>query len=415
MKKYVVDTNVILNNVEVIKRPNIIITSMVLREIENLELKKADRGLQFQIREAKREIKKQLKNKSEVSIVDISDFEESISGDYSKDYADNIIVQYALKNEFGIVTNDILMELKAVSLGIEVLSGDEFCHIEGEDNDYTGFIIEKVSREKFTEIYLNLQDNCFELKVNQYLVLIDDETEDVMDVFKWTGEYLISIGNRKGDLHKQFTTTQFSTFQTKDEYQVMALDSIENNQLTMVRGKAGSGKSLIALNTAWRLVEEKEYKLVIFFNPAPSKDATEMGFYKGDMLEKAMQSSLGSMLKSKFGDINEVLDQIAKGNIEMLPFVDLRGYDTGERDTVVWITESQNLTSELLKMGLQRIAENTKVIIDGDFHQQVDKEIYANDNGMRRVSEVFRGVDLYGEIELQNIYRSRIADIADKM
>lgn len=36
-------------------------------------------------------------------------------------------------------------------------------------------------------------------------------------------------------------------------------------------------------------------------------------------------------------------------------------------------------------------------------------------NGMRRMSQVFRGEDIYGEVELKNIYRSRIAEIADKM
>jgi len=61
------------------------------------------------------------------------------------------------------------------------------------------------------------------------------------------------------------------------------------------------------------------------------------------------------------------------------------------------------------------MSENTKVIIDGDYHQQIDLDVYANDNGMIRASEVFRGEDLYGEVELQNVYRSRIADIAELM
>ena len=56
-----------------------------------------------------------------------------------------------------------------------------------------------------------------------------------------------------------------------------------------------------------------------------------------------------------------------------------------------------------------------KVIIDGDFHQQIDKDVYTSDNGMKRMSEVFRGTDLYGEVELQRVHRSRIAEIADMM
>ena len=410
MTKYVLDTNSLLNNPEVIEREDIIITSTVLRELEHLELKKMDRQLQYQIRRAKRAIKKQLQDK--VELVDINDFTDSIEGGFSKDYADNVIVEYARVNGYGIITNDVLMSLKAEAFGVELL---DVSSLNTDEDDYKGFIEKVVTREEFAHIYFNLEENPFDLLVNQYLCLIDEETDQTLDVLRWNGKYLISIANKEGVLKKKSQTTQLGQFETKDKYQVMAVESIERNQLTMIRGKAGSGKSLIALTSAWKLVEEKEFKLVIFFNPAPSKDAIEMGFYKGDMIEKAMQSSLGSMLKSKFGSVDEVYRLIANGSIEILPFVDLRGYDTGTKDTVVWIAESQNLTSELLKMGLQRIAENTKVIIDGDFHQQIDKDAYSNDNGMKRTSEVFRGVDLYGEVELQNIYRSRIADIADRM
>ena len=68
-----------------------------------------------------------------------------------------------------------------------------------------------------------------------------------------------------------------------------------------------------------------------------------------------------------------------------------------------------------MKLGLQRIGEGSKVIVDGDFHQQIDREVYIADNGMKRMSEVFRDNELYGEIELQNVHRSRIAELADKM
>ena len=60
---------------------------------------------------------------------------------------------------------------------------------------------------------------------------------------------------------------------------MMVVDSVFSNQVTSIRGSAGSGKSLIALNTAWHFVEKKDYKLVIFVNPVPSLDTQELGFY----------------------------------------------------------------------------------------------------------------------------------------
>lgn len=69
-----------------------------------------------------------------------------------------------------------------------------------------------------------------------------------------------------------------------------------------------------------------------------------------------------------------------------------------------------------MKLALQRIGEDSICIIDGDYDTQVDLSQYAGmNNGMRRASEVFRGQDLYGEVELKNIYRARIADIAERM
>lgn len=417
---YVIDTNVLLSgNVEdILKKYEVIIPSVVLREIENLERKKGDRALQFEVRRAKRAINKYLEDG--LVKVDFSDYKNAID-DFEEDYADNIILAYALENNHALITNDILMKLKAKGLEIEVVSG-----IDKDESDYyTGFTTEVVSKDELTEIYRNRFENVFNLLVNQYAVILSDTTAQITDVLKWDGEMLISLGDRRGMLASKFSTMQFGKFETKDIYQLMAVDSIENNKITMIRGKAGSGKSLIALSVAWNYVEKKKYRLLIFANTPKTRDSVELGYNKGDFLEKISQSSLGAMLKSKFGDWNEVLYQIEKGNLTILPFSDLRGYDTtfGESDqngviaenTITLISEAQNLTSNLLKMGLQRIGDNTKVIIDGDYHQQIDLDVYAIDNGMIRASEVFRGNDLYGEVELQNVYRSRVAEIAELM
>lgn len=69
-----------------------------------------------------------------------------------------------------------------------------------------------------------------------------------------------------------------------------------------------------------------------------------------------------------------------------------------------------------MKLGLQRIGEDSICIIDGDDNTQVDDRAYAGtNNGMKRLSKVFRGADFYGEVELKQIHRSRIAELADKM
>jgi PhoH-like ATPase len=404
-EKWIADTNVLLNNPEILDEYDVIIPSHVNREIEHLELtRKQDRTLQWQIRRFKKKC-----DENNNAYVNIRDYKFTLDNELDPQYTDNILLQVARDEGYGIITHDRLLRRKCRQYDIPFKNIEQSNFIE-----HKGYVEKSISKEELNNIYLNLGINQFNLQINEYIVINDEIDGELLDILKWNGKHLISLRDKKGNLGKGFKTFQFGDFTPRDEHQIMAVDSILNNQLTSIRGRAGSGKSLVALNTAWYLVEKEGYKLVIFCNPVPVLNSQELGFYKGDRLEKLMQS-VGTMLKSKFGDEVEILRQIQDGKLDILPMVDLRGFDTGGQKTIVWMIESQNMTSELMKLGLQRIAEDTKVIVDGDYHQQVDKDIYVTDNGMKRMSEVFRGTELYGEVELQNVWRSRLADIADKM
>ena len=107
---------------------------------------------------------------------------------------------------------------------------------------------------------------------------------------------------------------------------------------------------------------------------------------------------------------------ISEGTLLLLPLSDIRGFDTTGMDAGIYITEAQNLDVELMKLALQRIGNDSICILDGDSEAQVDLNIYAGSrNGMRRVSEVFRGSSLYGEVTLPICHRSKIAELAEKM
>jgi predicted ribonuclease YlaK len=107
---------------------------------------------------------------------------------------------------------------------------------------------------------------------------------------------------------------------------------------------------------------------------------------------------------------------IDDGTIILLPMSYIRGYDTTGMRAGIYISEAQNMDIELMRLALQRIGEDSICILDGDSDTQVDLSIYAgNNNGMRRVSEIFKGHDIYGEVTLQKIYRSKIAELAQLM
>jgi predicted ribonuclease YlaK len=406
VKMWIADTNVLLNNPEVLDEYDIIIPSHVNREIEHLELtRKQDRTLQWQIRRFKKKC-----DENNNAYINLKDYEFKLDDELDPQYTDNILLQVAHDEGYGIITNDRLLRRKCRQFGIPFLNVESKNYIENK-----GFKEIYMTEDELKKVHLNLGINQFDLMSNEYIIINNDIDGELLDIMKWNGEHLISLRDKKGKLGRGFKTAQFGEFTPRDEQQIMAVDSIFSNQLTSIRGRAGSGKSLLTLSTAWYLVEREKYKLVIFVNPTPLRDSQELGFYKGDRLEKLMQSAVGTMLKAKFGDEIGILREIQDGKLDILPFVDLRGWDSGGDKCIVWILEAQNLTSDLMKLGLQRITESTKVVVDGDYDSQIDRDSYASDNGMKRMSEVFRGTDLFGEVELQQVHRSRLADLADKM
>lgn len=116
------------------------------------------------------------------------------------------------------------------------------------------------------------------------------------------------------------------------------------------------------------------------------------------------------------GDEFEVEKLVHDGKIMLVPVADCRGMDTTGMNAGVYFTEAQNATIDMMKLMLQRIGEDSICVVEGDDKAQVDMTVYnGRNNGLRRLSEVFRGENYYGEITLQQCHRSRIAEHAELM
>jgi len=189
-----------------------------------------------------------------------------------------------------------------------------------------------------------------------------------------------------------------------------------NNTITAISGKAGSGKSLLSLVVAMHLIESGKYdRLIVMFNPTKTRGASDMGFYGGSFVEKAMQNSIGNILVTKFGDKCAVEMLMQQEKLRLVSVADARGMEIKENE-ILYLTECQNTSIELLKLCLSRASTGSKIIIEGDFTSQVDSYLYdGNNNGMKRTIEVLKGEDVFGYVELQNIWRSKLAELVDKM
>ena len=380
-KYYLVDTNTLISNPYVLEQYNSVISSHVLREIEHLELtRKSDKQLQYEIRQAKNAI-----DENDHIHVNLKDYSFNLSDEFDKSYVDNILIQVCVENGYGLITNDKLLRDKGKLYEIEIIRPNQ----KDEYIEHKGFKIVEVDEDSHIENLINDTENTYDLMINEYAVINDSTDGELLDIVKWTGQLTTSLKDSKGKLGQEITSGHFGTITPLDEFQIMAVDSILENQVTVLRGSAGSGKSILALSTAWQLVESEGYKLVIFCNPQEVKNSASMGFYKGTKLEKILQS-IGTLV-SKFGDEHTIEQFIQEDKLELQTYANLRGYETGDNKVVVWCIESQNLNVELTRLAGQRLGENTKWLLDGDFHTQIDADIYEYDNGMKRLSEVLRG------------------------
>lgn len=173
----------------------------------------------------------------------------------------------------------------------------------------------------------------------------------------------------------------------------MAADSFLHNKITIIKGPAGTGKSHLALGYLFSLLDHNKIdKIIIFCNTVATKNSARLGFYPGSKDEKLLDSQIGNFLASKLGGLMAVEHLIENEKLILLPMSDIRGYDTSGMNAGIYITEAQNLDVELLKLALQRVGDDSIVILDGDVKSQVDLIDYeGNNNGLRRASEVFRG------------------------
>lgn len=341
-------------------------------------------------------------------------------------YRVEVCTQYyhTLLEEKGLpITNDNLIIAAAYNLNAILITNDlaakhiakEIFKIEARSivpyvDDYTGYVELEPTEAQWSNLYQDVTLNIFSALPNQYLILKQEGA--VKDIVCWTGKEYRTL-----KYGKDFSSKWLGDLKPKDVYQKCAMDAVCHNKLTLLRGPGGSGKSMIALHHLMSAFEKgKIDRIILFCNPVATKDAARLGFYTGSRLEKLMDAQVGNFLTSKFGD-KEILEGLISTNkIMLLPMSDVRGFDTSGMNAGVYITEAQNLSVDLIKLAIQRIGEDSFLILDGDDKTQVDlPEFEGDNNGIRRVSEVFRGEDCYGEIVLKQIYRSKIAEIADKL
>lgn len=178
-----------------------------------------------------------------------------------------------------------------------------------------------------------------------------------------------------------------------NEEQKEAKQIIIDNPIVLLKGAAGSGKTLLACQVALDMVFKKEMDKIIITRPMVSRE--EMGFLPGDLKSK-MDPWLSPIYSNLYLLYNkEKIDKmVEEGQIEIVPFAFMRGRTFPKG--IVIVDECQNITHSQTEMALGRLGKGGKMIFCGDLAQtDLPNRKESGISFFTRLEEKIKGVRIF--------------------
>lgn len=269
--------------------------------------------------------------------------------------------------------------------------------------DEKGYKEITLSDEELGQFYVEMRPPI-EILENQFLV-IKDTKEKIIDKYKFQNNGLKKIN------FSMINSTYMGKIKPKTFEQELALDLLadETIPVKIIRGVYGAGKDLLMLGKALEFLEHGIYEKIIFIRPNVTvKDVPEIGYLRGDMEDK-LAWTLGP-LYDKMGGKDNVQILIEQDKLELMPLLFIRGRSF--ENSIIYVTEGQNITTEIAKLLLGRVGQGSILMINADTHQ-VDSRAYEKDNGIQTMVEKLSGNRLFGYIYLSETLRSEAANLAN--
>ena len=436
-KTFVLDTNVLLHDFNALyhfEDNDIVIPIVVFEELD--KFKKGNGVINFNARQVMREFDKLTEDGKKLNqgislgkglgklyVYAKFEYSKAVEELFFEKIPDHRILAVAynlkehLKNEkVVLVSQDINLRLKARALGIpaeDYRTGkiENIREIFKEINTFGNFDSNLITR-LYQQGFLPFEESKldYEPTMNEYFILSDGRSS-ALARYDAEKKLIVHVDKRKA-----------YSIKPRNAEQTFALDALlrDEVQLVSLTGRAGTGKTLLALAAA--LEQSNKFHNVLLARPIVALSNKDLGYLPGDAIDKVrpyMQPLFDNLnvIKQQAGYNSkraEAIDQMLKDKKLIIePLAYIRGRSLANVFFIV--DEAQNLTPHEVKTIITRAAEGTKIVFTGDIEQIDSPYLDDRSNGLSYLTDKMKGQDLFAHVHLIKGERSRLAELASKL
>jgi PhoH-like ATPase len=439
-KTFVLDTNVILHDPTCInhfQENNIIIPLAVIEELDHF--KRGNQVINLNAREFARTLDSITgndifnggvllgKGKGKVRIVITRGLGKEIQDIFREDNTDHRVLSVAYEANKGsngkvrivLVSKDVNLRMKAKALGIpaEDYSTDRVLNVEELYSGKT--IIEDFDDDILQKFY----QSPFEIPAKQIVKKLKTEiVPNKYFIMRNSSRSVLTCLDQEQEKFKRIDKQTVYGIKPRNAEQTFAVDALINSDIPLVTmtGKAGTGKTLLALASALQV--KKDYRQIYIARPVVPLSNKDIGFLPGDV-----ESKLAPYMQPLWDNLKVIQDQfpetdknhqlintmIKEEKLVIEPLSYIRGRSLQRIYFIV--DEAQNLTPHEIKTIITRAGEGSKLVLAGDIYQIDHPYLDSQSNGLSFLIEHFKGQKLYAHVNLEKGERSELAELASNL
>jgi len=435
-KLFVLDTNVILHDagcLQNFQENDIAVPITVLEELDRF--KKGNEDVNLQARSFLRRVDELTGDVlsphgarlgpglGSIRIVLEADLKPRLKHAFLADSPDRRILNVALTlqehehpRQVVMVTKDTNLRMKAKSLGLtsQDYNTDK---VESIDKLYTGKrLVEGLSTDSISQfsknggrVSVDTLECVSQPRANENFVLRNG-TKSVLATYDAIERQFVRI--------EKLSAAGILPRNAEQSFALRALLD-DNVKLVTITGKAGSGKTLLALAAAIECRER--YRQILMARPAIPLSNRDLGFLPGDIGAKLgpymqpLYDNLAVMRQQLDESVgrHKVQDLVADNQLEVTPLAYIRGRSLQRVYFIV--DESQNLTPHEIKTIITRAGEGTKMVLTGDIEQIDHPYLDTLSNGLSYLIDRMVGQPTFSHVTLEKGERSELAELASKL